>query len=182
MAELDANGAPTPRKCPGKQLFWPGQKWWKLRDIRKPPTSQSDRAVRMLVAGGGAGVRTLRRFGSVWRGSWCCQVFSSLLFPSVLSFPFFSFPSFPFRAGAPLCCLSVRCPVVVQAIAKTIVAPLERVKLLCQIEGMQMPPGQPRTGVFEMFAVIARTNGARGFWTGNLANVRYLLSRTLHGR
>ena len=68
-----------------------------------------------------------------------------------------------------------------QAVAKTCVAPLERVKLLCQIEGMQLKPDQKRTGVFRMFAVIARTGGVRGFWTGNFANVSppALYQRTL---
>lgn len=81
---------------------------------------------------------------------------------------------------------------VAGAVAKTTVAPFERVKLLCQIAGLQnvmaargssaavaatsvragaAEAAAPIPGVFRTFRRVYVNDGIAGFWRGNLANV-----------
>lgn len=81
---------------------------------------------------------------------------------------------------------------VAGAVAKTTVAPFERVKLLCQIAGLQnvmaargssaavaatsvrassVEAAPPIPGVFQTFRRVYVNDGLPGFWRGNLANV-----------
>ena len=61
------------------------------------------------------------------------------------------------------------------ALAKTVVAPLERVKMLLQVAG----PGPHHAGATAVarptllgaFATVLRTKGPAGLWQGNLANI-----------
>eukprot|EP00658_Telonema_sp_P-2_P051068 TRINITY_DN39085_c0_g1_i1.p1 TRINITY_DN39085_c0_g1~~TRINITY_DN39085_c0_g1_i1.p1 ORF type:complete len:354 (-),score=84.55 TRINITY_DN39085_c0_g1_i1:175-1236(-) len=55
------------------------------------------------------------------------------------------------------------------AIAKTCVAPLERIKMLCQVWGLEHP-GQ-KTGILRVSRSVYSTSGVLGFWHGNFANV-----------
>ncbi|KAK9825673.1 hypothetical protein WJX81_001170 [Elliptochloris bilobata] len=64
---------------------------------------------------------------------------------------------------------------VAAAVAKTVVAPIERVKLLLQtqeshprIRSGEVPPYK---GVIDCFKRVAREQGILSFWRGNLANV-----------
>lgn len=61
------------------------------------------------------------------------------------------------------------------ATGKTIVAPLERVKLLLQVKGgLQtgaLREAAARGGLFRSLVAIAKTEGISGFWKGNLAQV-----------
>lgn len=53
--------------------------------------------------------------------------------------------------------------------AKTCVAPLERIKMLCQIKGMSDPTARP--SIRGVAAEIFKSEGVLAFWKGNLANV-----------
>eukprot|EP00271_Cylindrocystis_brebissonii_P011590 TRINITY_DN29459_c0_g1_i1.p1 TRINITY_DN29459_c0_g1~~TRINITY_DN29459_c0_g1_i1.p1 ORF type:complete len:490 (+),score=59.22 TRINITY_DN29459_c0_g1_i1:153-1622(+) len=58
---------------------------------------------------------------------------------------------------------------VAGALAKTITAPLDRVKLLAQVQGVQA--GQPSLNLFDAMKKIGREEGLVGYWRGNLPQV-----------
>ncbi|XP_011646185.1 ADP,ATP carrier protein-like [Pogonomyrmex barbatus] len=69
------------------------------------------------------------------------------------------------------------------AIAKTAVAPLERVKLLLQVQhtSKQIRPEQHYKGMMDAFMRIPHETGFFSFWRGNLANViRYFPTQALN--
>lgn len=69
------------------------------------------------------------------------------------------------------------------AVSKTIVAPLERVKILLQIQDAHkhIPKDQQYKGVVDCFARIYREQGTLSFWRGNVVNVvRYFPTQALN--
>ncbi|XP_076676654.1 ADP,ATP carrier protein-like [Andrena cerasifolii] len=69
------------------------------------------------------------------------------------------------------------------AASKTAVAPLERVKLLLQVQStsQQIRPEQRYKGMMDAFIRIPRETGFLSFWRGNLANViRYFPTQALN--
>ncbi|XP_020294897.1 ADP,ATP carrier protein-like isoform X2 [Pseudomyrmex gracilis] len=69
------------------------------------------------------------------------------------------------------------------AIAKTAVAPLERVKLLLQVQhtSPQIRPEQRYKGMMDAFVRIPKETGLASLWRGNLANViRYFPTQALN--
>lgn len=69
------------------------------------------------------------------------------------------------------------------AIAKTAVAPLERVKLLLQVQhtSKQIKPDERYKGMLDAFVRIPKETGFLSFWRGNLANViRYFPTQALN--
>jgi len=69
------------------------------------------------------------------------------------------------------------------AISKTIVAPIERVKLLLQVQAAskQIASGGEYKGIVDCFVRIPREQGFLSFWRGNLANViRYFPTQALN--
>nr|CAB3266187.1 ADP/ATP translocase 3-like [Phallusia mammillata] len=69
------------------------------------------------------------------------------------------------------------------AISKTIVAPIERVKLLLQVQAAskQIVAGTEYKGIVDAFVRIPREQGFVSFWRGNLANViRYFPTQALN--
>ncbi|CAH1394769.1 unnamed protein product [Nezara viridula] len=69
------------------------------------------------------------------------------------------------------------------AIAKTSVAPIERVKLILQVQHIskQMDPDKRYKGIIDAFVRIPREQGFLSFWRGNFANViRYFPTQALN--
>lgn len=69
------------------------------------------------------------------------------------------------------------------AIAKTAVAPIERVKLLLQVQEVskQISQDQRYKGIVDCFVRIPKEQGFNSFWRGNLANViRYFPTQALN--
>jgi len=69
------------------------------------------------------------------------------------------------------------------AISKTAVAPIERVKLLLQVQHVskQIAADQRYKGIVDCFVRIPREQGFLSFWRGNLANViRYFPTQALN--
>ncbi|KAH0945130.1 hypothetical protein HN011_002208 [Eciton burchellii] len=69
------------------------------------------------------------------------------------------------------------------AISKTAVAPLERVKLLLQVQhaSKQIKPEHQYKGMLDAFVRIPKETGFLSFWRGNLANViRYFPTQALN--
>jgi len=69
------------------------------------------------------------------------------------------------------------------AISKTIVAPIERVKLLLQVQAAskQIAVEDQYKGIIDCFIRIPREQGILSFWRGNLANViRYFPTQALN--
>lgn len=69
------------------------------------------------------------------------------------------------------------------AISKTAVAPIERVKLLLQVQAAskQIAKDQQYKGMVDCFVRIPKEQGALAFWRGNLANViRYFPTQALN--
>ncbi|XP_024941101.1 ADP,ATP carrier protein-like [Cephus cinctus] len=69
------------------------------------------------------------------------------------------------------------------AVAKTAVAPIERVKLLLQVQhtSKQISPDQRYKGIVDAFVRIPKETGVLSFWRGNLANViRYFPTQALN--
>lgn len=69
------------------------------------------------------------------------------------------------------------------AIAKTAVAPIERVKLLLQVQEVskQIAQDQRYKGIVDCFVRIPKEQGFASFWRGNLANViRYFPTQALN--
>jgi solute carrier family 25 (adenine nucleotide translocator) protein 4/5/6/31 len=59
------------------------------------------------------------------------------------------------------------------AVSKTIVAPIERVKLLLQVQDniKDIPADQRYKGIGDCFMRVNSEQGFASFWRGNLANV-----------
>lgn len=69
------------------------------------------------------------------------------------------------------------------AISKTAVAPIERVKLILQVQAAnkQIVAGKEYKGIIDCFVRIPKEQGALAFWRGNLANViRYFPTQALN--
>jgi len=69
------------------------------------------------------------------------------------------------------------------AISKTAVAPIERVKLLLQVQhaNKQMSPDKHYKGMVDCFTRIPKEQGFLAFWRGNMANViRYFPTQALN--
>jgi len=69
------------------------------------------------------------------------------------------------------------------AISKTAVAPIERVKLLLQVQASnpQIKPEDRYTGIGNCFARVSKEQGFGSLWRGNLANVvRYFPTQALN--
>jgi len=69
------------------------------------------------------------------------------------------------------------------AVAKTAVAPIERVKLLLQVQhaSKQMEAGKEYKGMIDCFIRIPKEQGFLSYWRGNLANViRYFPTQALN--
>lgn len=72
---------------------------------------------------------------------------------------------------------------IAAAISKTAVAPIERVKLLLQVQHVQksLAPDQRYKGMVDCFVRIPKEQGFLSFWRGNLANViRYFPTQALN--
>ncbi|XP_019377622.1 PREDICTED: ADP/ATP translocase 4 [Gavialis gangeticus] len=72
---------------------------------------------------------------------------------------------------------------IAAAISKTTVAPIERVKLLLQVQASskQIRPEQQYKGMVDCFVRIPKEQGFLSFWRGNLANViRYFPTQALN--
>jgi len=72
---------------------------------------------------------------------------------------------------------------VAAGISKTIVAPIERVKLLLQVQAVskQLSEAQKYKGIVDCFIRIPKEQGFMAFWRGNLANViRYFPTQALN--
>ncbi|KAL7745889.1 ADP/ATP carrier protein [Sorochytrium milnesiophthora] len=68
-------------------------------------------------------------------------------------------------------------------VSKTIVAPIERVKLLLQLQAVstQIPKDQQYKGIMDAFRRIPAEQGVAAFWRGNMANViRYFPTQALN--
>ena len=73
------------------------------------------------------------------------------------------------------------------AVSKTVVAPIERVKLLLQVQDAMAKKGKETTGMVkyngigDCFARVYKERGFTAFWRGNLANViRYFPTQALN--
>jgi solute carrier family 25 (adenine nucleotide translocator) protein 4/5/6/31 len=69
------------------------------------------------------------------------------------------------------------------AVSKTMVAPIERVKLLLQVQdsNKNIAPENRYKGIGDCFARVAKEQGIGSFWRGNLANViRYFPTQALN--
>ena len=69
------------------------------------------------------------------------------------------------------------------AVSKTAVAPIERVKLLLQLQAAstQIDPSKQFKGIGDCFTRVFREQGFQSFWRGNLANVvRYFPTQALN--
>lgn len=69
------------------------------------------------------------------------------------------------------------------AVSKTAVAPIERVKLILQVQAAskQIAAGQEYKGIIDCFVRIPKEQGFLAFWRGNLANViRYFPTQALN--
>lgn len=69
------------------------------------------------------------------------------------------------------------------AVSKTAVAPIERVKLLLQVQHIskQISPDKQYKGMVDCFIRIPKEQGFGSYWRGNLANViRYFPTQALN--
>jgi solute carrier family 25 (adenine nucleotide translocator) protein 4/5/6/31 len=69
------------------------------------------------------------------------------------------------------------------AVSKTLVAPIERVKLLLQVQdaNKNIPVDQRYNGIGDCFSRVAKEQGVGALWRGNLANViRYFPTQALN--
>ena len=72
---------------------------------------------------------------------------------------------------------------VAGGISKTVVAPIERVKLLLQVQAAstQIKPEDQYKGIVDCFSRVTREQGVLSFWRGNTANViRYFPTQALN--
>ena len=66
-------------------------------------------------------------------------------------------------------------------IAKTICAPLERVKIVLQTQGSNTQITNPYKGIGDAFGRIAKEQGVASFWRGNMANcLRYFPTQAMN--
>jgi len=56
-------------------------------------------------------------------------------------------------------------------LAKTITAPLERLKMLAQTSALSTSAGAETTGIFNITRQVVKTEGISGFWAGNGTNL-----------
>ena len=69
------------------------------------------------------------------------------------------------------------------AVSKTVVAPLERVKILLQIQDAHkhIPKDQQYKGIVDCFSRVYKEQGVLSFWRGNVVNVvRYFPTQALN--
>uniref|UniRef100_H2YEW9 ADP/ATP translocase n=1 Tax=Ciona savignyi TaxID=51511 RepID=H2YEW9_CIOSA len=69
------------------------------------------------------------------------------------------------------------------AVAKTTIAPIERVKLLLQLQATstQITPGQQYKGIIDCLVRLPKEQGVLSYWRGNLTNVyRYFFAQALN--
>lgn len=69
------------------------------------------------------------------------------------------------------------------AVSKTAVAPIERVKLLLQVQHIskQISPDKQYKGMVDCFVRIPKEQGFLSYWRGNMANViRYFPTQALN--
>src|SRR5512143_322595 len=69
------------------------------------------------------------------------------------------------------------------AVSKTAVAPIERVKLLLQVQHIskQISPDKQYKGMIDCFVRIPKEQGFASYWRGNMANViRYFTTQALN--
>ena len=69
------------------------------------------------------------------------------------------------------------------AVSKTLVAPIERVKLLLQVQdaNKNIPKEMRYTGIGDCFMRVSKEQGVASLWRGNLANViRYFPTQALN--
>lgn len=69
------------------------------------------------------------------------------------------------------------------AVSKTVVAPIERVKLLLQVQHIskQIAEKDRYKGIVDCFVRVRKEQGIMSFWRGNLANViRYFPTQALN--
>ena len=69
------------------------------------------------------------------------------------------------------------------AVSKTVVAPLERVKILLQIQdaSKHIPKDQQYKGMIDCFSRVNKEQGFLSFWRGNVVNVvRYFPTQALN--
>lgn len=72
---------------------------------------------------------------------------------------------------------------IAAAVSKTAVAPIERVKLLLQVQAVskQISAEKQYKGIIDCFVRIPKEQGFLSFWRGNLANViRYFPTQALN--
>merc|ERR1711872_491437 len=72
---------------------------------------------------------------------------------------------------------------IAAGVSKTIVAPIERVNLLLQVQAVskQLTEAQKYKGIVDCFVRIPKEQGFMAFWRGNLANViRYFPTQALN--
>jgi solute carrier family 25 (adenine nucleotide translocator) protein 4/5/6/31 len=70
---------------------------------------------------------------------------------------------------------------VAGGISKTVVAPIERVKLLLQVQAASTQIKDPYKGIVDCFTRVSREQGVLSFWRGNAANViRYFPTQALN--
>jgi len=72
---------------------------------------------------------------------------------------------------------------IAAAVSKTAVAPIERVKLLLQVQhaSKQISPDKQYKGMVDCFVRIPKEQGVMAYWRGNLANViRYFPTQALN--
>lgn len=80
-------------------------------------------------------------------------------------------------------CLDLLSGGTAAAVSKTAVAPIERVKLLLQVQHVQkqLSADQKYKGIVDCFVRIPKEQGFTAFWRGNLANViRYFPTQALN--
>ena len=67
------------------------------------------------------------------------------------------------------------------AVSKTAVAPIERVKLLLQVQDASKTIEKKYTGIIDVFVRVPKEQGFAALWRGNLANViRYFPTQALN--
>mmetsp|Transcript_33128 Transcript_33128/g.77567 ORF Transcript_33128/g.77567 Transcript_33128/m.77567 type:complete len:423 (+) Transcript_33128:62-1330(+) len=66
-------------------------------------------------------------------------------------------------------------------ISKTAVAPIERIKLLLQVQATSTQITEPYTGILDCFVRVYKEQGITAFWRGNTANIiRYFPTQALN--
>lgn len=89
------------------------------------------------------------------------------------------FQSLPYKVGQ--FCLDFLSGGVAGVVAKTVAAPVERVKLLLQTQGTNERIAKPYTGIADCWKRIYTEEGILAFWRGNGANIiRYFPTQALN--